>query len=64
MQININYILISNKISSSKKNYISNIDVGYKIKPFSRTPPDTAACFSETKWIYFLTEHKELFTKI
>ena len=57
MQININYILISNKISSIRKNYISNIDVGYKIKPFSRTLPDTTACFSETKWMHFLNEH-------
>ena len=52
-------ILISNKISSSKKNceyFIGCIDGDYKINPFIKIPLKTSVYVksydSETKWIF------------
>ena len=63
--VNIDNILVSNKISSGKKNY--NYCIGClgknKIKPFSIILPKTNTCVKsydgETKWIYFLSEDEE-----
>ena len=61
--MDINNILVSNKISSSKKYYKYFIDYAdeYKIKPFTTTLPKTSAYVKSydggaTKWMYFLIE--------
>ena len=68
--IDIDNILIFNKISSCEKKYkyfIAYTDVDYKIKRFSIILPKTSAYEqsydSETKWMHFLIEDKELLKK-
>ena len=61
--MDVDKILISNKISSSEKNYeyfIGCIDDDYKIKPLQIMLPKMSAyvksCGGETKWMYFFIE--------
>ena len=51
--VDIDNILISNKISSRKKNYkyiIDNIDNDYKIKPFSFVLPKNEYIYKKLWW--------------
>ena len=61
--------IISNKISSGKKNYkyVFGYMDDFKIKPLHILLPKTSAYVKgydgETKWMYFVTEGNEVFKK-
>ena len=68
--MDIDNILMSNKISSSEKNYkyfIGSMDDDYKIKPlqimFQKTSTIVKTYADETKWMYLLIEDDDLLKK-
>ena len=65
--MDIDNILVTNKISSGEKNYNALLDSDYKIKPLFLMLPKTSTYVTgydgETKWMYFSMEDGDLLNK-
>ena len=63
-EVDIEKVLVSNKISFGKKYFISYLYNGNKVKPLNTMLPKTSAyvkCYDgQTKWMYFLIEDDDL----
>ena len=65
--VDIEKLLVSNKISFGEKNFIGYLYNGNQVKPLNIMLPKTSAYvknyYGQTKWMYFLIEDDDLLEK-